>query len=169
MSNPIGPDNENTDALNKAHAAAANALHVKIGSIAERAVYYMAPGHDLNSIDRCQDGRHMDPKGCNIRKNLAIKFLDRLSASEIWQPANPLKAMPFTYMLHSFLKLSVPEYDPATVCTHPYCAAVSLGFLDIMGRRLVELKDEAKEIDAGLCLDCFKVQNARAGKCRIKH
>ena len=154
--------------LHKAHAAAASALQVKIGSIAERAGYYMAPGH-TNNIQRYQDGRHMYPEGCNIRKNLAIKFLDRLSASGIWQPADSLRTTTFSYMVQSFSKLNIPEYDLATACNYSNCAYVCREFLDIMEKKLGELKEEAREINAGVCLDCFKAQETKARPCRIKH
>lgn len=152
--------------MSQAETDAVKALQLTIGGIAARAVQHMVPGH--NAWSHGSRSLHYSNK-CSARKDLAIKCLDKMYAADVWMVNGKVVNTKLGTLLALIASLHMPDIDMSKTCQNSPCPEVCHDFIEDMTSRVDMLKKEARDISAGVCLDCFKMKTAGGGKCRIMH
>lgn len=154
--------------MKRAETDAIKSLQLIVGSIAAFAAQHIVPGHDEFPV-RYPDGLDSRDNRCSARSDLATKCLDKIWTSDIWKIQEELKNTRLNHLLMSIQTLHMPDFDTSKLCKNNTCLGTREDFVEGMRDRVDALKQEARDISAGVCLDCFKAKATGAARCRLKH
>lgn len=117
------------------------------------------PGDDPTPVDL---GGDPNPVQCVVDKEGAVEYLAALRDAKLW-PANLWPNTNLLAVTEAVDKFQIPEYDASQNCH--YCAHIE----DEFAEGVSELKQELNRRLWGLCLECFKNKNIKAGECTYEH
>lgn len=108
-----------------------------------------------------EDDRYND---CDYLQRLVQQYLRQLTAGSLW----PRRARP--HLLCDVLnRIDIFPFTPVPLpCFCELCSTYPTA-LDDLHSNLQTLKEQAKSVAAGVCLDCFKAGGKFDGECRIPH
>ena len=112
-----------------------------------------------------QGPNKLSAKRCDLNDQAARQCQKALIEAGVWKPSYSRITLPL--LVSSIDRLVAPGPAAVRSCEAAHC--VSWQKTADFGRQVTQLKQQAKDVSAGVCLDCFKAGGRFEGECRFKH
>lgn len=105
---------------------------------------------------------------CDGLRKLAHVYLEKLADAHVWPSA--VRDITLSGFLEDIKKFTAPEPSDVVIGHIDLCGKCLTTPIDLRFREaVVDLKEKAGNIFAGVCLDCLKAGGKSEGNCRFKH
>ena len=148
-------------------AAAMIALHHKVQDIAALAASALNLQH-VHYKDK-QSYEDAGSQKCRAQREVAANYLGALEEQDVWLPQRQRHEGDLADLTEAIRHLTLPDEDSVQPCTADGCSDLLRDRFRQRRNDVEILKERAKDVFAGACLDCYKAGGKFEGECRFQH